>query len=75
MKSPEEVSAMARRMCGKTLITKQSGAEGFACNSVFVVEKLNITREIYLSITLDRVQGQPVFIYSVAGGMNIEDVA
>lgn len=62
-------------MCGKHLVTKQSGAEGLPCNCVYIVEKLAIDKEFYLSITLDRKAGKPVFIYSKAGGMNIEDVA
>lgn len=62
-------------MCGKTLITKQSGDAGFPCNCVYIVEKLFIEKEFYLSITLDRKAGCPVFIYSPAGGMNIEEVA
>jgi len=62
-------------MLGQNLITKQSGAEGFPCNAVYMVEKLNIKSEFYLSITLDRAAGCPTFIYSIAGGMSIEDVA
>ena len=62
-------------MCGKTLITKQSGAEGFPCNQVYIVEKLFIEKEFYLSMTLDRKAGSAVFVYSPAGGMAIEDVA
>lgn len=62
-------------MCGKTLVTKQSGETGFPCNCVYIVEKIQIDKEFYLSLTLDRKAGKPVFIYSPAGGMNIEDVA
>jgi succinyl-CoA synthetase beta subunit len=62
-------------MCGKHLVTKQSGESGLPCNCVYIVEKLAIDKEFYLSITLDRKAGKPVFIYSSAGGMNIEDVA
>lgn len=62
-------------MCGKTLITKQSGEAGFTCNCVYIVEKIGIEKEFYLSITLDRKAGCPVFIYSPAGGTSIEDVA
>jgi succinyl-CoA synthetase beta subunit len=75
VKSPEEVKHIAEQMCGKTLITKQSGDAGFPCNCVYIVEKINIDKEFYLSITLDRKAGSPVFIYSPAGGMAIEDVA
>jgi len=62
-------------MIGKSLVTKQSGEEGFPCNSVYIVEKLGISKEMYLSVTLDRGAGCPTFIYSPAGGMAIEDVA
>lgn len=62
-------------MCGKTLITKQSGDAGFPCNCVYIVEKIAIDKEFYLSMTLDRKAGSAVFIYSPAGGTSIEDVA
>jgi len=62
-------------MCGNSLVTKQSGEEGFPCSAVYIVEKLGIAKELYLSVTLDRSAGCPTFIYSPAGGMAIEDVA
>ena len=40
-----------------------------------MIEKINIDKELYLSLTLDRAGGCPVFIYSPEGGMSIEDVA
>ena len=67
--------AMASEMLGKSLVTKQSGEEGMPCNAVYLVEKINIAKEMYLSLTLDRKAGCPTFIYSPAGGMAIEDVA
>ena len=42
-------------MCGKTLITKQSGDSGFPCNCVYIVEKIHINKEIYMSLTLEDV--------------------
>ena len=75
VKSPVEVEKVAEQMCGKTLVTKQSGEEGLPCNCVYIVQKISIEKEFYLSITLDRKAGAPVFIYSPAGGMSIEDVA
>lgn len=45
------------------------------CHCVYIVEKIPINKEFYLSITLDRKAGCPVFIYSPEGGMSIEDVA
>ena len=56
-------------------MTKQSGEDGLPCNAVYLVEKIGIEKELYLSITLDRKAGCPTFIYSPAGGMSIEDVA
>jgi succinyl-CoA synthetase beta subunit len=75
VKTPEEVQQVAEKMCGKTLVTKQSGEAGLQCNCVYIVEKISIEKEFYLSLTLDRKAGKPVFIYSTAGGMSIEDVA
>jgi len=60
---------------GNHLVTKQSGEDGLPVNSVYLVEKLKIDKEMYLSLTLDRAGGCPVFIYSPAGGTSIEDVA
>lgn len=42
---------------------------------MYLVQKINIDKELYLSITLDRAGGCPVFVYSPEGGMSIEDVA
>jgi len=62
-------------MLGKTLVTKQSGKDGLPCNSIYIVEKIGIDRELYLSLTLDRAAAMATFIYSKEGGMAIEDVA
>lgn len=61
-------------MLGKHLITKQA-PDGLPVNSVYLVEKINIEKEMYLSLTLDRAAGCPTFIFSPDGGMAIEDVA
>lgn len=75
VKTPEQVQEVADKMCGKTLITKQSGDAGFPCNCVYIVEKISIEKEFYLSMALDRKAQSAVFIYSPEGGMSIEDVA
>jgi succinyl-CoA synthetase beta subunit len=71
----EEVYTIAKQMLGDRLVTAQSGADGFPCNAVYLVDKLEVFKEMYLSITLDRNAGKPVIIYSAAGGMSIEEVA
>jgi len=62
-------------MLGHSLVTKQSGADGLPCNAIYIVEKIGIDKELYLSLTLDRKAASPTFIYSKEGGMSIEDVA
>ena len=73
--SADQAKSVAGELLGNTLVTHQSGADGLPVNSVYLVEKVNIEKEMYLSLTLDRQAGCPTFIYSPAGGMSIEDVA
>lgn len=70
-----EVIDTVDKMLNKTLVTKQTGEKGLPCKSVFVVEKVDVVAEKYLSITLDRKHQSPVMIASSEGGVNIEDVA
>ncbi len=74
-KSPEEAENLARDMIGMTLITHQTGPEGRVVSRVLVEEGLQMTRELYVSIVLDRAAGKPVMMASAAGGMDIEEVA
>jgi succinyl-CoA synthetase beta subunit len=60
---------------GSQLITPQTGAEGKRINKVLVEEGVNIAREIYLGITVDRANECPVIIASREGGMEIEELA
>ncbi|MQA31436.1 MAG: ADP-forming succinate--CoA ligase subunit beta [Luteitalea sp.] len=73
--SPDEAEAMARAMIGMTLVTHQTGPEGRVVGRVLVEEGLQMTRELYLSVVLDRASGKPVMMASAAGGMDIEEVA
>ena len=75
VKTAEEVQDVAEHMCGKSLVTKQSDENGFPCNKVYIVEKLAIDKEFYLSLVMDRKAQCLSFIYSPAGGMSIEQVA
>ncbi len=74
-KSVEEASELASKMLGMTLITHQTGAEGRVVRRLLVEETLPIQRELYLGIVIDRAEAKPVFMASVAGGMEIEKVA
>src|SRR5579872_3273434 len=74
-KSPDEAERIAAAMIGMTLVTHQTGPEGRVVSRVLVEEGLQMTRELYLSIVLDRASGKPVMMASAAGGMDIEEVA
>jgi succinyl-CoA synthetase beta subunit len=74
-RSAEEAGRLASAMIGMTLVTHQTGPEGRVVSRVLVEEGLQMTRELYLSIVLDRAAGKPVMMASAAGGMDIEQVA
>jgi len=75
VKSLDEVRAAAEDMIGMTLVTKQTGADGLPVNTVLVEQGGDIARELYLGALLDRATSKVTFMASVAGGMNIEEVA
>ena len=71
----EAVRAAAAGMLGRRLVTPQTGAEGLPIDKVYVESGSEIARELYLSLTLNRDKGRIALIASVAGGMDIEEVA
>src|SRR5438477_3051119 len=73
--SPAAAERLAGAMLGMTLVTHQTGPDGRVVSRVLVEEGLQITRELYLSIVLDRAAGKPVMMASADGGMDIEEVA
>jgi succinyl-CoA synthetase beta subunit len=74
-KSPDEAEQLAKQILGMTLVTHQTGPEGRKVGRVLIEEGLQIERELYLSIVIDRASASPVIIASAAGGMDIEEVA
>ena len=74
-RSPEEARTFAENMLGKTLVTLQTGPEGARVNRLYVEEGLDIEKEFYLGMTLDRQVGRMTLIASSEGGMEIEEVA
>ena len=74
-KTPDEAVEIAKQIIGMTLVTHQTGPEGRLVGKVLIEEALNIDRELYLGITLDRRIGKPVVMASKQGGMEIEEVA
>ncbi|HUK31541.1 MAG TPA: ADP-forming succinate--CoA ligase subunit beta [Candidatus Acidoferrum sp.] len=74
-KSPDEAAALAKDMLGQRLVTPQTGPEGKVVKRLLIEEGLDIKRELYLSVLVDRATASPVFMASAAGGMEIEEVA
>src|SRR3982751_1759058 len=80
VKSLDEVTEVASKMLGGTLVTVQAGEAGKVVNKILVAQDMyydgaSDRKEFYLSVLLDRAKGQNVIMYSTEGGMNIEDVA
>jgi succinyl-CoA synthetase beta subunit len=74
-KSPEEAFDIAQQLIGLTLVTHQTGPEGKEIGRLLVEEGMNIEKEFYVGITLDRSTSKNVLMVSTEGGMEIEKVA
>jgi succinyl-CoA synthetase beta subunit len=74
-KSPDEAAALAKQMLGMKLVTPQTGPGGKIVKRLLIEEGLDIKRELYLGVVIDRAVAAPVFMASAAGGMEIEEVA
>ncbi|MEE4205805.1 MAG: ADP-forming succinate--CoA ligase subunit beta [Erythrobacter sp.] len=74
-KSLEEVESHAREMLGNTLVTVQTGAEGKQVNRLYVTDGVDIAKEYYFSLLVDRATGRVAMVASTEGGMDIEAVA
>jgi succinyl-CoA synthetase beta subunit len=75
VKSLADVKANAAAMLGKCLVTKQTGPKGKEVKRLYIEEGLNIARELYLSMLVDRASGWITIVASAEGGMSIEEVA
>ncbi len=73
--SINEVEKVAKSILGMILVTHQTGPEGKKVRKMLVEEGLEIEKEFYVSIILDRTRACPVVMVSPAGGMDIEEVA
>ena len=74
-RSAEEAEKLAGQMLGVTLVTPQTGPEGRVVRRVLIEEGLEVERELYLGLVIDRASGRPVFMASTEGGVEIEVVA
>ncbi|MCC6597741.1 MAG: ADP-forming succinate--CoA ligase subunit beta [Alphaproteobacteria bacterium] len=74
-KSVDEVEAAAEAMLGQVLVTKQTGEEGKEVQRLYVTDGVDISKEYYCSVVLDRAISRVTFMVSTEGGMDIEEVA
>lgn len=73
--SPQSAGEIAGRMLGQTLVTHQTGPEGKVVSTVLVAESVEIEKEFYFAILMDRAISGPLIIASTEGGVEIETVA
>jgi len=74
-KTLEEVEANARDMLGNTLVTVQTGPAGKQVNRLYITDGVDIDKEFYLALLVDRASGRIAMVASTEGGMDIEEVA
>ena len=74
-KSLDEVRAHASEMLGNTLVTIQTGEAGKQVNRLYITDGVDIGKEFYLALLVDRATSRIAVVASTEGGMNIEDVA
>jgi len=73
-KTHDEVETAAQELLGKTLVTHQTGAAGKVCSKIYVEAAMNIARETYFCVLVDRSTERIVMIGSAEGGMEIEEM-
>ncbi|HYI49930.1 MAG TPA: ADP-forming succinate--CoA ligase subunit beta [Allosphingosinicella sp.] len=74
-RSADEVRAAATDMLGNTLVTVQTGEAGKEVNRLYVTDGVDIAKEFYLALLVDRATGRIAVVASTEGGMDIETVA
>ena len=73
--SIEEVRAHSAEMLGKTLVTVHTGPQGKQVNRLYITDGVDIEKEFYLALLVDRESGRIAIVASTEGGMDIEKVA
>ena len=74
-KTPAEIRDTAAKMLGETLVTHQTGEEGRVVRKVLVAQSVEIEKELYFAILIDRAISAPIIVASTEGGVDIEAVA
>ena len=74
-RSIDEVRAAAKEMLGRTLVTIQTGPAGRDVQRLYITDGVDIDKEFYLALLVDRATGRIAVVASTEGGMDIEAVA
>ena len=74
-KTPAEIRETASKMLGETLVTHQTGEDGRIVRKVLIAKSVEIQKELYFAILIDRAISAPVIVASTEGGVDIEAVA
>jgi len=74
-KTPEEAAAHAEKILGMTLVTHQTGPDGKVVRRLLIEQGLDIARELYMSVLVDREKRKVCFMACAEGGMEIEELA
>ena len=74
-RSPVAIEKIGKELIGMKLVTKQTGAVGVICHKVMITHLVDISKEYYLGIVIDRKEGAPLLMVSPEGGMEIEELA
>jgi succinyl-CoA synthetase beta subunit len=75
VQTPDEAAEIAGKMIGQVLVTHQTGEEGKLVSKIMIADAVDIEKEYYLAILMDRESRSPVIVASTEGGVNIEEVA
>jgi len=73
--TPAEARDLAEKMLGHTLVTHQTGPSGKVVRKILIAASVDIAREVYFAILMERASGVPVVVASTEGGVEIEKVA
>lgn len=73
--NPEEIFSHAQALLGLKIVNNQTGPQGVIAHQLMITSKVDISRELYMGVVVDRTRGQASLIVSPEGGVDIEETA
>jgi succinyl-CoA synthetase beta subunit len=74
-RSREEIESLTKKLLGLRIVNNQTGPRGIVAETVMISTLVDVAKEFYLALTIDRQKAQAILIASPDGGMDIEEVA